>query len=66
METPLKFEDLSEGKKVENWWFESGTVKECTDPHNVLIEFDNGGSGLYCMDQDCNDRDFTPIYKKSI
>ena len=64
METPLKFKELYNGMKVEDWWSEPGIVKECSDPHNVLIEFDNGGSSLYCMDQDCNDRDSTPIYKK--
>ena len=63
-ETPLKFEELTQGMEVEDWWAEPGIVAECNDPHNVLIKFNNGGSGLYCMVQDCEERDFTPIFKK--
>jgi hypothetical protein len=63
METPLKFEELSIGMEVEDWWGEPGKVTECDDPHNVLIEFNNGGSSLYCMVDDCENRDLTPIYK---
>ena len=62
-EIPLKFEELSVGMRVEDWWTESGIVVECDDIHNVLIKFDNGGSSLYCMADDCEDRDPTPLYK---
>ena len=61
-EEPLKFEDLKEGMRVEDLWGNPGTITECTDIHNVLLKFDNGGSSLYCFAEDCEDRDLTPIY----
>ena len=30
-----------------------GTVKECEDIHNVFVEYDNGGSGLHCLIEEC-------------
>ena len=63
METPLKFEELYEGMEVEDWWTEKGKVIDCKDPHNVHIIFDNGSTCLYCMVNDCEERDWTPIYK---
>ena len=26
-----------------------GIVKEANDPHNIVVDFGNGGSGLYCL-----------------
>lgn len=51
----LKFEDLRVGMKVvdEDPEFSIGTVIECEDIHNVLVEYENGGSGLYCLKDDC-------------
>ena len=62
-EIPLKFEELSVGMRVEDWWTELGIVAECDNIHNVLIKFDSGESSLYCLAQDCEDRDPTPLYK---
>jgi hypothetical protein len=62
MKTPLKFEELTVGMEVEDDG-EAGKVVECDDPHNVLIEYNNGGSGLYCMVDDCEEKDITPLYK---
>jgi hypothetical protein len=64
MELPLKFDELYENMEIEDWWGEPGIVKECDDPHNVWIVFDNGGSHLYCMVEDCEEKDCTPIYKR--
>jgi hypothetical protein len=61
-EQSLKFEDLKKGMRVEDWWGNPGTIIECTDIHNILFKFDNGGSSLYCLAEDCEDRDPTPIY----
>lgn len=58
----LKFENLKEGLRVEDWWGNSGIIAECSDIHNVLLRFDNGGSSLYCLAEDCEDKDPTPIY----
>lgn len=66
MDIPLKFAELHEGMEIEDFWFTPGKVIKCSDVHNVLIEFDNGGSELYCMANDCEDRDPTPIYRKII
>ena len=37
-----------------------GTVKECSDLHNVNVHYDNGGSGLYCIIESCHEYD--PLY----
>jgi hypothetical protein len=31
-----------------------GTITSCDDIHNVLVEFDNGGSGLFCLEEGCD------------
>ena len=61
-EQSLKFEDLKEGMRVEDWWANPGTIIECHDIHNILLKFNNGGSSLYCLAGDCEDKDPTPIY----
>jgi hypothetical protein len=40
--------------------FGIGIIKECNDIHNVFVEFVNGASGLYCLDENCDDYD--PLY----
>ena len=34
-----------------------GIIKEHKDIHNIFVEYDNGGSGLYCMDPTCEEFD---------
>jgi hypothetical protein len=34
-----------------------GKVMDNRDIHNVIIEYDSGGGGLYCLDEDCEDYD---------
>ena len=34
-----------------------GIVREIEDIHNVFVEYNGGGSGLYCMDPACEDYD---------
>lgn len=65
METikPLEFKELKVGMKVEDFWCESGTILECSDIHNVVIEYDSGGTNVYCLQGDCENRDSTPLYK---
>ena len=60
--TPLKFEELMVGMRVEDGG-EPGKVVECDDPHNIFIEYDNGGSGFYCIAEDCEEKDVVPLYK---
>jgi len=40
-----------------------GIVKEIDDIHNVFIEYEDGGSGLYCLDPSCDE--FDPIEIKN-
>lgn len=35
----------------------TGMVIEAGDIHNILVQFDNGGSGLYCMVESCDHYD---------
>lgn len=34
-----------------------GKVIESSDSHNIFVQFDNGGSGLYCVVPTCNHYD---------
>lgn len=53
--TFLKFEDLAVGMKIKDTDGDIGVVKECSDPHNVFIEYDGGGSALLCLDENCHE-----------
>lgn len=30
-----------------------GTIIDSNDIHNIIVEFDNGGQGLYCLCEGC-------------
>jgi len=34
-----------------------GKVISIDDIHNVFVEYDGGGGGLYCLDPECEDYD---------
>jgi len=36
-----------------------GVVKEIKDIHNIIIEYEEGGSGLYCLDPSCDEYDIS-------
>ena len=55
METKLLYSDIKIGIKVMDEDGDIGTVKECDDPHNILVEFTNGGTALYCLVPNCED-----------
>ena len=38
-----------------------GIVKNVSDIHNVFVEYEDGGSGLYCLDYNC--KEFDPSLK---
>ena len=65
MKNQLNFDEFQHGMEVEDASGNPGKVIECEDPHNVHIIFDNGSTCLYCMVDDCEERDWTPIYKKN-
>jgi len=30
-----------------------GKIIDDSDIHNIIVEYDNGGRGLYCLDKNC-------------
>ena len=48
------FESLYIGMSVYDTAGNFGTVMIIDDIHNVWIEFDNGSSGYYCVDEKCH------------
>lgn len=53
--TELRFEELVKGMRAFDGEHH-GTLTDVSDIHNVVLEFDNGGSALVCMDEGCPER----------
>lgn len=51
----LLFTDIRVGMKVIDRDGITGIVKDCKDIHNILVKYENGGSGLYCLVEGCAD-----------
>jgi len=52
------YNKLEIGDHVYDKFFDAyGTVKKMDDIHNVFVEYENGGSGLYCLDSNCDEYD---------
>lgn len=50
----LSFTDVYVGMKIIDEDGDVGLISECTDPHNVIVEFINNGSkGFYCLIENC-------------
>ena len=62
MDRKVHFSDIYIGMVVKDLDedFGIGVVEKYYDKHNVFVKFKNGGSGLYCLDEDCEDYD--PLY----
>ena len=61
MKEKLKFDDISIGMRVIDDDGEIGKVTEIHNIHDILVEYDNdGGSGLYCLDDECHERMIYP------
>ncbi len=60
----LKYEDVEVGIKVIDGDDNIGVIKDCFDIRNIIVEYLDGGSGLYCLDSTCNNYD--PLYKYGI
>ena len=56
MKEILKPEDIVIGTKVVDTDGDTGVIKNVISIHNVYVEYDNGGSGLYCLDDNCKER----------
>ena len=55
MENKLAFGDLHIGMEVVGENGKKGVILECCDPHNILIQFENGGWGYACLKSDCSE-----------
>lgn len=42
-----------------------GAVVDCSEPHNIMVKYTNGGSGLYCLVKECNNNDCGKLFFKS-
>lgn len=57
----LEFKDFYIGIKVSNKEGDTGIVIACKDIHNINVQYDEDGSGLYCIDKNCPD-DYEPLF----
>lgn len=55
MKKELLFADIKVGMKVMDEDGDIGTVKECSDIHNIFVVFDNeeSSTGFYCLEPGC-------------
>ena len=51
----INYKDIIVNMKVKNKEGITGVVKKCEDIHNIFVEYDNGGSGLYCLVKKCTE-----------
>lgn len=58
----LKFTELKVGMRVKDDDGNIGIIKKCKDIHNVEVNFEVGGAGIYCLDENDNDY-YDPIYR---
>ena len=43
------------GQRVKDKDGNIGIIRAVEMPHNILVEYDNGGSGVHCLLPDCNE-----------
>lgn len=53
--TQLSYADITVGLDVVDSTGYIGTVTECDDIHNIVVEYKKGGGGLYCLSEECDD-----------
>lgn len=54
----LSFKELKEGDDVIDEDGDIGFITDCSDIHNIKVEFNDGESiffGIYCLDNNCKD-----------
>jgi len=49
----VDYSSIFNGMRVKDSEQNIGTIKECEDIHNVLVLYDNGGTGFHCLAKDC-------------
>ena len=47
------YADIKKGMKVVDNAGDIGIVTECEDAHNVIVQYENDGRGIYCLVEDC-------------
>lgn len=62
----IDFKDLKNGMKVRTFEGETGTVVDCDDIHNIQVQMHDkaymGGVGLFCLDINCSENQYDPLY----
>ena len=53
---PLLYDGIFVGQKVIDEDGDKGTITEIENIYNIYVKYDNGGSGIYCLNGCCNDR----------
>jgi hypothetical protein len=51
----VTYNNLQLGKKVVDGKQNTGVITSIDDLHNVEVKFDNGGAGLWCFVEDCEE-----------
>jgi hypothetical protein len=54
---PLLYAGVFVGQKVYDKDGTIGKVVDCSEEHNILVEFDEGGQGFYCLHDGCPSED---------
>lgn len=49
----LLFSELFVGMEVMNSSGVKGIITECNNPHDVIVDFENGDSTMHCVVPDC-------------
>ena len=55
--------DIKKGDIVRDKNGDVGKVTNAKDTHNIYVDFPNGGSGLYCINKDCEE--YSPLEKET-
>jgi len=61
---PLLFEEIYLGQKVQDKSGTKGKITDIFDEHNINVTFDQGGAGLYCFVENCDEGMFEPLYRQ--
>lgn len=56
-QNPLLYAGVFVGQKVYDNDGTIGKVVDCSEEHNILVEFDEGGQGFYCLHDGCQSED---------
>ena len=51
----VTYSNLRLGAKVVDCEQNTGIITSIKDPHNVEVKFDNGGAGLWCFVENCEE-----------